>query len=91
MAVNNFVTPVVEIIENFKLINDNYRSELEKTLAKLAAASEPTRYWSGVFVKPMPSKPTASFGESRSYFLGDSLAGGSRHLGVDLAKTRILG
>lgn len=76
-----------EIVTSFKLINENYRGELEKVLSKLAAASEPVRYWSGVFEKPMPSKPTASFGESRSYYLGDMAAGGSRHLGVDLAKT----
>jgi murein DD-endopeptidase MepM/ murein hydrolase activator NlpD len=77
-----------QIARQFPIVNEEYRAYLESKLRALLLSSEKSLLWQGVvFERPMPAKPTASFGERRKYFLGSEPAGGSTHNGIDLAQT----
>jgi murein DD-endopeptidase MepM/ murein hydrolase activator NlpD len=72
-------------IEHFKLINESYRSLLLKQLEHINARSEPTKFWQGVWQRPMRAAPTSTFAETRNYKYNDTFASQSLHAGVDLA------
>ena len=76
------------LIEKFKGINEDYRRILQEKITTVIQENRVAeKLWEGVFINPMPSKPTSSYGERRTYYLGDYEAGGSRHDGIDLADT----
>jgi murein DD-endopeptidase MepM/ murein hydrolase activator NlpD len=74
-----------EKIESFKLINESYRKLLLEQLKIINAQSEPSRFWQGVWQRPMRAAPTSTFAETRNYKYNDSFASQSLHAGVDLA------
>jgi murein DD-endopeptidase MepM/ murein hydrolase activator NlpD len=76
-----------EIIAQFKLVNENYRGLLAGKLKEMNKNPLQERLWNGVFDRPMPAAPTATFMEKRFYFLNSLPAGSSIHQGVDLAQT----
>jgi murein DD-endopeptidase MepM/ murein hydrolase activator NlpD len=76
-----------QLAESFVKVNEDYRKLLGLQIMKMSQASLPQRFWRGVFDKPMPAAPTASFGEARDYSLEGTPAGSSVHWGVDLAQT----
>jgi len=76
-----------QLVTSFKRVNEEYRQLLARQLVELSATSEAHRFWGGVFEKPMPSAPTATFMEQRQYYLGEKEAGQSVHQGIDLAQT----
>ncbi|MBN8550289.1 MAG: M23 family metallopeptidase, partial [Deltaproteobacteria bacterium] len=69
----------------FKIVNEDFRALLEKKLQDLAQSSDRPQLWKGVFLKPMPSATSSTFGESRNYTLKDLNGGHSMHNGLDLA------
>lgn len=76
-----------QLAEGFRKVNEDYRGLLEKELKKISESSAPSRLWNGVFEKPLPAKPTATFSEKRTYSIDGVAAGGSLHVGVDLAQS----
>jgi hypothetical protein len=72
-------------IEHFKLINESYRTLLLKQLEHINARTEPTKFWQGVWQRPMRAAPTSTFAETRNYKYNDTFASQSLHAGVDLA------
>jgi murein DD-endopeptidase MepM/ murein hydrolase activator NlpD len=80
-------SPQDELIADFRLVNEDYRRFLEKKLVEITKKSVEERLWNGAFQRPLAAAPTASFGEVRHYSLEGKPAGGSVHMGVDLAQS----
>jgi murein DD-endopeptidase MepM/ murein hydrolase activator NlpD len=76
---------VPENLWKFKLINRNYRDLLDAELKKLFESSTLPRQWKEVFMKPMPSATSSTFGEKRTYSFNGLDGGYSVHNGLDLA------
>ena len=76
-----------ELAEGFKKVNQEYRADLETRLKSFVSQSEKSLLWNGVFEKPLPAKPTATFADKRRYSVEGVSAGGSTHMGVDLAQS----
>lgn len=79
---------VPDEVWKFMLVNHNYRKLLDARLKQIALESSRPRLWKEVFMKPMPSATSSTFGEKRSYFYKDIAAGGSVHNGLDLASVQ---
>jgi len=71
--------------EKFRAINADYRPRLDAKLKEIARSSKLAKQWSEVFMKPMPSATSSTFGEKRNYKFGALDLGRSLHNGVDLA------
>ena len=75
-------------LEKFKVINEEYRKEDRQRLVEICSNSEGVFYPSGAFKQLPGSKPTAYFGDHRSYYYKGKLVSRSVHKGLDLAKYR---
>lgn len=76
-----------ELAKAFKHVNHDYRNFLDQKLRDLDKLSEESRLWSQPFERPLPAKPTATFAQARTYSVEGVEAGGSMHMGVDLAQS----
>lgn len=76
-----------ELAEAFKHVNHDYRNFLDQKLRDLDKLSEENRLWSQPFERPLAAKPTATFAQARTYSVEGVEAGGSMHMGVDLAQS----
>lgn len=73
--------------EVFGYINTLMRDENDRTIRRLCAKSINKRLWEGAFLRMRNAKPTALFGDRRTYFVDGVDLGTSVHLGIDLAST----
>lgn len=76
-----------ELANAFKHVNHDYRNFLDQKLRELDKVSEERRLWAQPFERPLPAKPTATFAQARTYSVEGVDAGGSMHMGVDLAQS----
>ncbi len=75
-------------LKNYLAINRDLRKLNRETLQQLARKSKPVFLWNKAF-KQMPNgKPTASFGERRTYLYNGIVIDHQNHLGYDLAVTK---
>lgn len=74
-----------EAVWKFRHINKNYRALLEQKLREMANASNEPRLWRDVFIKPMPSATSSTFGEKRQFLFNGHDTGNTVHNGLDLA------
>ncbi|MCO6429789.1 MAG: M23 family metallopeptidase [Deltaproteobacteria bacterium] len=72
----------------FMLVNRDYRRMLDERLKEITRESNRPRLWKEVFIKPMPSATSSTFGERRTYTYKSRNIGNSVHNGVDLASVR---
>lgn len=75
-----------DLVRYFKLVNEDYRGLIERSLATLFSRPKVQRLWSGEFSR-MAGANRAPFGERRHYVFNGMDAGQSMHMGVDLAST----
>ncbi len=74
-----------EKLWKFRLINRNFRDLLDAELKNLFEKNSRPRQWKEVFIKPMSSATSSTFGEKRTYAYNDLDGGNSVHNGLDLA------
>jgi murein DD-endopeptidase MepM/ murein hydrolase activator NlpD len=74
-----------QLIAIFKYVNEVIRKENIEVIQRTVAESSSKPLWDGVFHKPLAAEMTASFGEMRTYYLGNKVCGESIHEGYDLA------
>lgn len=73
------------LVEQFRLINEDYRQKIETLAEPLFARPRASRLWTGVFSRLSGSASQSPFGEERMYRFGELDAGSSLHIGEDLA------
>jgi murein DD-endopeptidase MepM/ murein hydrolase activator NlpD len=74
-----------DLVEGFRIINEDYRKLLDLVFERIFAQTEQKRLWNGAFQRPLAGAPTAPFGESRTYLFQGRAVSASMHTGVDLA------
>jgi len=75
-------------LKKFKVINEQYRKEDHKKLLEICQNSQSNFYPVGAFKQLPGSKPTARFGDDRTYYYKGKVVSKSVHKGLDLAKYR---
>jgi len=73
--------------EVFGYVNTLLRDDNDRTIMKICSKSINKRLWEGVFLRMRNAKPTALFGDRRTYIVDGVDLGSSVHLGIDLAST----
>jgi len=73
--------------EVFAYVNRQLREDNDRTIRRVCAKSINKRLWDGAFLRMRNAKPTALFGDRRTYLANGAALGDSVHLGVDLAST----
>jgi murein DD-endopeptidase MepM/ murein hydrolase activator NlpD len=76
-----------EFAVNFRRINEEFRSLLQKKLQPIWGNSIEEQLWGGLFIRPIAAARTAAYGEQRFYSFNGIDAGTSYHDGLDLAST----
>ena len=75
-------------LQKFKVINEQFREEDHKKLVEICRNSNGIFYPVGAFKQLPGSKPTAYFGDYRTYYYKGEVVSQSVHKGLDLAKYR---
>jgi len=75
------------LVKKFLYINGDLRKENEVQVFSLTSASEPTKYWDGIFLRLAGSERKAGFADHRIYQYNGSEIDRAVHLGIDLAST----
>jgi len=75
------------LVKKFLYINGDLRKENEVQVFSLASASEPIKYWDGIFLRLAGSERKAGFADHRIYQYEGSEIDRAVHLGIDLAST----
>jgi murein DD-endopeptidase MepM/ murein hydrolase activator NlpD len=73
--------------EVFAYVNTTLRDENTKTIQNICNKSINKKLWEGAFLRMSNAKPTAMFGDQRTYLINGTSYGNAVHLGVDLAST----
>jgi hypothetical protein len=75
------------LVKKFLYINGDLRKENEVQVFSLTSASEPIKYWDGIFLRLSGSERKAGFADHRIYQYNGSEIDRAVHLGIDLAST----
>ena len=73
--------------EVFGYVNTLLRDDNDRTIRRICTKSINKRLWEGAFLRMRNAKPTALFGDRRTYMVDGVDLGTSVHLGIDLAST----
>ena len=73
--------------EVFGYVNTLLRDDNDRKIMKICSKSINKRLWEGAFLRMRNAKPTALFGDRRTYIVDGVDLGSSVHLGIDLAST----
>ena len=73
--------------EVFGYVNTTLRDENTKTIQNICSNSINKKLWEGAFLRMSNAKPTAMFGDQRTYLMKGASYGNAVHQGVDLAST----
>ena len=73
--------------EVFGYVNTTLRDENTKTIQNICSKSINKKLWEGAFLRMSNAKPTAMFGDQRTYLINGTSYGNAVHQGVDLAST----
>jgi hypothetical protein len=74
------------LVEQFKIINEEFRKEDETKLVELSEVSDNRLYAKGKFLQLPGSKPTAGYGEHRYYIYQGKVISEAFHKGICLYK-----
>lgn len=75
------------LLKKFLYINGDLRKENEVLVFNLISASEPIKYWDGIFQRLAGSERKAGFADHRIYQYKGTEIDRAVHLGIDLAST----
>ncbi len=78
---------VEQLVQNFRLVNEDYRALIARSVAPLFQRPRRERLWADRFIQ-FPGAVQARFGDFRSYTIDGVPAGSSIHEGIDLASTK---